>query len=175
MFRICWAKYIIDKKVNGYYLWEKVAPFTYVERLSGAQSLVDFFVKDDISNIAEHIMTKEQTKDLFSSHKSGYNSHIKRTLDCTKKGFSFDYGTFDNFMTEFAKVQLEEGWRRNPEYPESFFSDRKNTSVHADLILLDGVYMIMKSLKDYIKFEEFSKERALTFNNMEKKIDKWSV
>ena len=34
MFRICWAKYIIDKKIDGYYLWERIALFNYRERLS---------------------------------------------------------------------------------------------------------------------------------------------
>jgi len=174
MFRICWAKYIIDKKINGYYLWERVAPFKYVERLSGIDSLVDFFVKDDVGNIAEHILTKDQTRNLYNSDKSEYKSHIKRTIKNTRTKGSFDYGTFDNFMTEFAKVQLEEGWTRNPEYEESFFTERPDTSVHVDLIKFDGVYMIMKTLKDYIKFKEFIKERALKFNKDDKKINKWS-
>lgn len=174
MFRLCWAKYIVDKKFNGYYLWEKVAPFTYIEKVSGENSLVDFFVKDDIKNIAEHIVSKNQKKDLYNSYKSNYNSHIKRTIESTKSGKLFDYGTFDNFMTEFTKIQLEEGWRRNIEYPRSFFCDRKDTDIHANLILFDGVYMIMKTLNDFIKFEEFVKEKELEFNQSERKVDRWS-
>ena len=174
MFRLCWAKYIIDKKVNGYYLWERTAPFTYAERLSGVQSLVDFFVKDDLSNIAEHIMTKKQSESLYVGHKSSYNSHIKRTLDCvSSEDLPFDYGTFDQFMREFTKIELDEGWTRKAEYPESFFSERGK--IHASLILFDGVYMIMKTLKDYIKFEEFEKERILKVDSSKKKINKWSV
>jgi hypothetical protein len=34
--------------------------------------------------------------------------------------------------------------------------------------------MIMKTLKDYIKFEEFNKEKALKFNNNINKVNKWS-
>lgn len=175
MFRVCWAKYIIDKKVNGYYLWERTAPFTYTEKLSGVQSLVDFFVKDDLNDVAEHIMTKEQTKHIYgSSYKSSYNSHIERTLDCVRSNdLPFDYGTFDQFMREFTKIELSDGWARNPEFPESFFNDRGK--VHANLILFDDVYMIMKTLKDYIKLEEFIKERVLEFDDKKKKIDKWSV
>jgi hypothetical protein len=60
VFRICWAKYIIDKKIDGYYLWERIALFNYRERLSKEQSLVDFFIEDDLNDMAEHIMTKNK-------------------------------------------------------------------------------------------------------------------
>lgn len=176
MFRICWAKYIIDKKVNGYYLWERTAPFVYTERLSGVNSLVEFFVRDDLTDVAEHILTKGQAESIYKmDYKSSYKSHIKRTIDCTKsEQMPFDYGSFDNFMTEFAKVQLEEGWFRKTEYPESFFTERDKTGVHVGLIKFDGVYMIMKTLSDYIKFEEFIKERVLEVDDQQMKINKWS-
>lgn len=178
MFRICWAKYIIDKKINGYYLWERTGAFKYKERLSGVESLVDFFVKDDINDFAEHILTKEQAKKAYydDSYKANYKTHIElSTSSALKEDKFFDYGTFNQFMREFTKVELEEGWKREIEYPKSFFTDKPETKVHASLILFDSTYMIMKTLSDYVQFLKFIKSKALEINVDDKKINKWSI
>lgn len=175
MFRLCWEKYIIDKKINGYYLWERIAPFTYEERVSGEDTLVDFFVKDDINDVAEHILSKTQSKNIYGNYKSNYKIHIDRTIDSTKEySKPFDYATFEQFMREFTKVQLDSGWERKPQYPESFFRHDRDSSVHAGLICFDGVFMIMKTLKDYIQLEDFIHKNILKVDDNQAKINKWS-
>lgn len=175
MFRLCWEKYIIDKKINGYYLWERVAPFKYEERVSGEDSLVDFFVEDDVENIAEHILSENQAQSIYIEYEGHYKSHITRTVGSSKQeNLSFDYGTYEDFISEFTKIQLGPGWERKIEYPDSFFRHDENSSVHASLIKFNNIYMIMKTLRDYIKFNEFLKENKMHVDDNTFKTNKWS-
>jgi hypothetical protein len=173
MFRLCWEKYIIDKKFNGYYLWERVAPFKYIERLSGVSSLVDFFIDDDVYDFDEHIISKKQLS--FDKYKANHRSHVDRSIEyATTEKLKYSYGTFETFISEFTKKQLGDGWIRKNEYPESFFTDSQETQVHANLILFNGIYMILKNYKDYYKFKEFLKENGLKLEKPER-VDKWST
>lgn len=177
MFRLCWEKFIIDKKVTGYYLWERVLPFKYKEVLSGVESLTNYFIKDDLSDTAEHIISKKQLKNKFNTenYKNSYKTHVNMSQDKCKNGFSFDYGSYDDFIAEFTKQELSGEWKREKDYPESFFDSNGNSRIHADMFMFNGVLMIMKTIGDFIKVEEFIKENKYAPNEPGVKVDKWSL
>ncbi len=174
MFRLCLEKYIIDKKFNGYYVWERVAPFKYKEVLSGVNSLVNFFIKDDVRDTVEHVLSKKQSKQIYNSN-SEFKIHIKLTLDKVKKyGNDFSYGTYDDFIAEFTKQELDGGWDRDEMNPQSFIANKYTSKIHASLLMFNNIYMIMKTNADYLKVENFIKDNEYKPIPSGKLVDKWN-
>jgi hypothetical protein len=180
MFRLCWEKYIIDKKFNGYYLWEKIAPFSYAEKMSGVDEddLMNYFIKDEFSETVEHVMAQAQAKEIGKSMKekygSGFKTHVEMTIaKVNDDGYDYDYGTYDDFIAEFTKQELADGWERKSEHPESFFTKEYESKIHASMYCFKNVYMVMKTLPDFARVEEFIANNRYESAPKGKQINKW--
>jgi len=180
MFRLCFEKYIIDKKFNGYYLWERVGLFQYTEKLSGVDDLINFFTKDDVNETVEHVLSTQQAKEIAyntrDKYSSGFKTHINMTSAKIKEdNCDYSYGVYEDFIAEFTKQELGEGWIRRGDHPESFFTENGKSKIHASIYSFYGVYMIMKTLSDFVKVEKFIEENIYEGAFKGKLINKWSI
>ena len=125
MRRLCWEKYIIDEKFDGWYIWKRTSPFIYKEIAAGVESVIPY-LDGSIERTAEHILTKKQAdgwKNKVGKYTASYQTHIEVSQkQINENNSNFDYGSYEDFVSELSKRELAGLWEREHKYPESYFS-----------------------------------------------------
>lgn len=175
MFKLSLSQFLFEHKVDGYHLYKRITPFNYNKVLDGGDKvdLINFLVEEDF-NVLKPISKNEAKKVLKrydSEIKDWHLRHLKNPIEENKK---YGYGTFDDFIAEYTKHQLDEGWIRDPQYPESHFTKDHKCKIHCHYIVFDGVHMLLKEPKDFLKFLEWEKENIIVPNFSDNQVDKWA-
>jgi len=175
-----YPRYYIEVKLDGFHLWKKKSLFKTEEIMTGGDKddLLDKLIDEKFEMPFKKINASEVVKYVKKEYGDGayYKTHIERCKEsAAKENKKFGYGTYEDFIAEFTKIQLADGWARDKSFEESFFGreERGRNQIHASLIVFDDVYMIMKTTKDYIKFNRWVKDNIMTFESKGLEVKKW--
>lgn len=99
----------------------------------------------------------------LDSFKSTQEFMTKSTTQKQKRG------SYQDFLNEYNK----RSWERYEQFPEGHFGfelDYWNNRINADIIIFDGVGMIMDTYLDWVKYRLWVKRNTLKRSRV---LDKW--
>jgi len=174
MFKLSLSQFLFEQKIDGYHLYKRIIPFNYIKVLDGSDKidLIKFITQEEF-NIIKPIRKKD-AKNVFNKYDQSIKSlHLRHINNPIEQNLKYGYGTFSDFIAEYTKYQLNEGWMRDPQYPESHFIKNNNCRIHCHYIMFDGIHMILKDPTDFIKFIEWEQNNIIIPDFSNNKIDKW--
>jgi len=173
MFKLSLSQFLFEQKIDGYHLYKRTTPFNYTKVLDGGDKvdLINSIIKEEF-NVVKSIYKKDAKKVYNKYNTSIEDWHLRHLTNPIKENLKYGYGTFDDFITEYTKHQLNEGWLRNPQYPESHFAE--NCKIHCHYIVFDGVCMILENPTDFLKFIEWEQANTIVPNFLSNKVDRWN-
>lgn len=174
MFKLALAQYLFEHTFYGYNLYKRITLFNYEKIIDGGDrvDLIKFLAKEEFNIINK--VSKKSVDKILNNYRSTENDYIRHKMGPINDNKKYSFASFDDFITEYTKIQLTDGWIRQPQYPESHFTKDYRAKIHCDNIEFDGVNMILKTPEDFLKFKEWEKINTIIPDFSNNQVNKWS-
>lgn len=175
MFKLALTQYLFEYTFAGYNLYKRIKPFNYEKIIDGGDKvdLIKFLVKDEF-DVINKVSKKSISKVLNNYKYTTKNDYMRHKMGPINDNKKYGFASFDDFIAEYTKIQLTDGWVRQPQYPESHFTKDYRGKIHCDNIEFDGISMIFKTPEDFLKFKEWESTNVIIPDFSNNQIDKWS-